>query len=185
MKTCVRCVNALFVLTTTSSNFSPPARWPSSLNQSTPLAPYCFLQVGDNPPSQSVPNYLRVFLWCPAERIAVRCFFSLLFSWSSQIFGLKGKRAKGGRLAQDTPGWRVKMSLQWQKYRLCHPARLQFGWYQKLCAKVAGEAGHSAFHPRIRRGAQWHQQTPPTAVTITAESRAREKIRFSRKKPSN
>lgn len=113
----------------------------------------------------------------------------LLFSWSSQIFGLKGgkmnRRWQGRTQRRVWPG--LDGVLKWAgsdgNIYFVIRVRLQFGRRcEKLCAKVAGKAGHWAFHPRIKRGAEWHQQTPPIAVTITAQSRARKNIRHFREK---
>lgn len=113
----------------------------------------------------------------------------LLFSWSSQIFGLKGgemhRRWQGRtqRRVWSGLGGVLKWAGSDGNIYFVIRVRLQLGRRcEKLCAKVAGKAGHWGFHPRIKRGAEWHQQTPPIAVTITAQSRVRKNIRHFREK---
>lgn len=149
------------------------------------------VQLGDNPPYHPVSNYPCIFFWCPGEHIAVRWFFSFPSFFSPEApniwFEGGGMHRRWQRRTQRRIWPGLDGVLKWAgsdgNIYFVIRVRLQFGRRcEKLCAKVAGKAGHWGFHPRIKRGAEWHQQTPPIAVTITAQSRACEIIRHFREK---
>lgn len=111
--------NALFVLHTTSSKFSPPARWPSRLNQSTPRAPHCLLHLLMSGISLPTSRCRTTFAFSSdvQENTSPSGVFSSFFSPKApKYLAWRGKCTKGGRGARKTrltwPGCRVKMSLK-------------------------------------------------------------------------